>query len=278
VNRILVPTEFTYLSKCALNLGLELAKLANAKIDIVSVVQPLYNGFMEKDEEYSYDATSSIKNIQNSEEARGRMLERAEEIAKMFPDQNIAPKILYGNKVDSLINEIEEKKTDLVIVGGDLYDTKDKQVGEFLRKSTSPVITLKCMISGLDGFKDIILLSDTEKDSAQLIIRLKELQELLDAKLHVLRVNTPKNFLSPKKCDATLEQYASFHGLVNFNLVSLDAPTEMEGLLSYCETIQNAFVGLGLHQRSFLRKLLSNEGNPEEFIANSMHPVWTYRG
>ncbi len=277
MKNILVPTEFTYLSKCALNLGIQIAKLADAKMGVVSVVEPKYNEFMEEEEQYSHDPTSTLRNIQITEEARTRMHERAEEIAKWFPGQDIFPKILYGNKVNSLVKEINDQEIDLVIMGGDLYDAKDQKSNEILYRADSPVVILKCMISELDKFRDIILLVDSEHDSAELIRHLKSLQKLLDSKIHLLRINTPKNFLSPKKCDESLESYASHHKLENFVTVSIEATTEMEGLSNYCETIKNAFVALGVHKRGFLQSLITNRNKAEEMIANSVHPVWTYK-
>jgi len=162
-------------------------------------------------------------------------------------------------------------------MGGDLYDPKDEKSNEILYQADAPVVILKCMISELDQFRDIILLVDSEHDSTDLVHELKDLQELLNAKIHLLLVNTPKNFLSPKKCDESLESYASHHTIENFVTVSLDAPTELEGLSQYCETIKHAFVALGVHRRGFLTSLITNRNKAEELIANSVHPVWTFK-
>ncbi len=277
MHKILVPTEFTYLSECALNLGVQLAKFAGAEMGVVSVVEPNFNSFMEEHESYSHDPTSSLKNIRITEKARETMHLRAEEISKMLPGTTIAPKIVYGNKVSELIKEVTSSNSDLVIIGGDLYDPKEKFASQFLRQSPAPVVILKCMVNGLDKFKDLVLLADIEKDSDRLIARVKELQRLLMAKIHVIRVNTPKNFLEPKKCVASLEQYVSMHALENVKLESIDAKTELEGLMKYSDTLQNAFICFGIHQRSFLERLISNEALPEEVIVNSVHPVWTCR-
>ena len=277
MKKVLVPTEFTYLSSCALNLGLQIAKQANASINVVSVIEPNYNEFMEEYETYSYDPTSTLKNIQITEEARERMHERAEEISKWFPDQEIFPKIIYGKKTESLKKEIREQLIDLVIMGGDLFDPEDKKSNSILYNADAPVVILKCMINGLEKFRDIILLMDFDQDSSDLIEHLKSLQELLKAKIHVVRVNKPKSALSPQKCEESLESYSAKHMLQNFKTVSIDATTEMEGLLSYCDTIDNAFVALGVHKRSFLGKLITNQNAAEEIIANSVHPVWTFK-
>ncbi len=278
IEKILVPTEFTYLSKCALNLGVQLSQAAHADMSVVSVISPNHNAFMEESERYSHDPTSSIKNINITEDARARMHQRVEEIAQMLPEKtNITPKILYGEKVKTLVDEINHSDTDLVVIGGDLYEQEDEFATEFLKHSPIPVVILKCMINGLDKFKDIILLADIAKDSVQLIKHVKELQKLLNAKLHILRVNTPSNFLAPKKCTTSLEQYASIHELENIKLVSLDANTEIAGLFTYAETIKNAFLCLSIRERGFMQKLLSIEADPEEVIIHSMHPVWTYK-
>lgn len=277
MKKILVPTEFTYLSKCALNLGVELAKFAGAKMSVVSVVEPNYNNFMEKGEAYSNDPTSSIKNLRITEKAREIMQERAAEISKMLPGTPIAPKIVFGSKVTELVKEVEASSSDLVVIGGDLYDPKERFASEFLRASPKPVVILKCMISGLEKFNDIILLADIENDSGDLMMHVRQLQQVLKAKIHIVRINTPINFLKPKKCTASLTEYASIHSLENIELVSIDANSELQGLMDYSETIKNAFVCLGIHKRNFIERLISNEASPEDVIMNSMHPVWTYK-
>lgn len=277
ISKILVPAEFTYLSSCALKLGLQLAKLSNAEVKVTSVVEPLHNAFMEEGEEYSHDPMSSLKNLRITEEARAKMHERAEEISQWFPDQVIAPKILYGNKVDTLVKEVKDQAIDLVIMGGDLYDEKDQSSNEFLRKSDSPVVILKCMINQLDKFRDIIFLADVDHDSEKLVDYVKELQGLLKAKIHVLRINTPKNFLAPKKCSETLDRFIARNKLPDAIPISLESKSEMLGLMKYCETIENAFVCMGVHDRNFLQSLITNNIKEEQVIANSVHPVWTYR-
>ena len=39
MQKILVPTEFTYLSKCALELGMQVANKAQATVDVVMVIK-----------------------------------------------------------------------------------------------------------------------------------------------------------------------------------------------------------------------------------------------
>ncbi|MEM9896774.1 MAG: universal stress protein [Bacteroidota bacterium] len=276
MNSILVPTEFTYLSRCALNLGIELAKMANAKMQVVSVIESGHNVFMQESEENSHDPYSSIANIAQTDDARKRMQERAAEISDWFPDETIYPKILYGNKVDSLILEASQNNNDLVIAGGDLYETTDQMLNELLRKSPAPVIVLKCMINGLRNFKDLILLADVEKDSKRLVEKVKVLQKILDARIHVVRVNTPLNFLKTDTCNLLLQEYVSKHNLQNVEMVHLEGKNEISGLLEFCESIANAFVCMGMYQRNFIEKLLHPDIPKEEIIANSTHPLWIY--
>ena len=274
MNSILVPTELTYLSKCALELGIQIASLTHAKVEVFSVLEPNSNAFMEENEQYSHDPTSSIKNIQLTDKVRKRMQERSEEILQLLPDSKVIPKIAYGDRVKTLVTEVEKQQIDLVVMGGDLYDPKDDQANQFLKTSTAPVIVLKCMISRLHEFKDIIFLADVDKDSGHLIHQVKELQSLLEANIHIVRVNTPKNFFTPKQCSETLESYINRHQLEHAIAVSLDAKNELEGLLTYCETLPNAFVGLGLREKSFLQSIMATQDKTQEIIANSAHPIW----
>ena len=277
MNKILVPTEFTYLSKCALQLGLELAELGKTKIQVLSVVESNENMYMEKSERFHNHPMSSIKNIQLTETARERMHQRVVEIAEWAPELTLPPKIVFGNRTQVLIQEAREEAIDMIIMGGDLYEPADREANEFLRAVSTPVLILKCMISQLNQFKDIIFLADLDNDSSELIRHLKKLQHLLSAKLHVLRVNTPRNFLSFQKCKASLESYAKKYQLENFELITKDARSELAGLMDYCEAIKHAFVASAVHERSFLRSLMNNKDDMGEMIANSVHPLWMFK-
>lgn len=258
-------------------MGLDLANLAKAEIEVLSVIETKENIYMEKTDTYHNDPTSSIRNIELTESARSRMQARVEEIAAWAPELELTPKILYGDRSQVLAEEVAKQGADLVIMGGDLYDPSDQKANEFFHQVDAPVLILKCMIDGLAQFKDIIFLADLENDSSELIKHLKDLQRLLGAKIHVLRINTPKNFLSLKKCTESLESYANRYELENYELVSRDAPSEKEGLLAYCDTIQHAFVATAVHQRTFLQSLMNNKDDQREIIANSVHPIWMFK-
>ncbi|MEM9338141.1 MAG: universal stress protein [Bacteroidota bacterium] len=278
MHKILIPTELTYLSKCALQLGVELAELAEASIEVLSAIATNESVYMEGGERYHDAPQSSIKNISLTESARAKMHQRVEEIASIAPELELTPKILFGDRSNILIEEVANQHIDLVIMGGDLYNPADKEANKFLKAVEVPVLVLKCMISGLSKFKDIIFLVDANNDSSQLVKNLKVLQQLLTAKIHLLHVKTPKRgFLPLEKEAEPLEQYAERNGFENVVLVEKEAKTEIEGLREYCETIQDAFVALGIHERSFLQSLISGDKNYGEIIANSIHPLWLFR-
>ena len=277
MQKILVPTEFTYLSKCALELGMQVANKARATVDVVMVIKADTEEPEEHLQENSARSRSQGLNPQLTQVAKTKALKHVDEIKEWFPGLAVTPNILFGDTVSALLDTISEQMVDLVIIGGDRYEPSDVSVDKFLRNATCPVLTVKCRLDNLELYKDIIFLVDPEKDSETLITYLADLQDLLGAKIHLLYVNTPGNTRFPGRGEEALKQYAKRYALKNVKLTCYDAENEKEGLLAYCGSFDHAFIAMAIHDRGFMEWLLSY--NPTgEIIANSIHPVWTFKG
>ena len=273
MKKILVPTEFTYLSKCALELGMQVANQAKATVEVVAVAKT------EGDELMQYDTEdgASVTSPQLTAVGKIKAQKHVDEIKEWFPGLAVTPVILYGDNVGALLDALNSQAVDLVIIGGDRYEPSDISVDKLLRNAACPVLTVKCRLDNLELYKDIVFLVDLEKDSETLITHLADLQDLLRARVHLLNINTPGNTRSQEDTMRALQAYAERYAMDNVELVSRDAENEKEGLLTYCRSFEHTIIAMAVHNRSFLEWLLSY--NPTgEIIANSIHPVWTFKG
>lgn len=277
MKKILVPTEFTYLSKCALELGMQVANQAQAAVEVVTVIKAGPGEIAAHLKDNGAPSRDAGLSPQLTQVAQAKAQKHADEVKAWFPGLEVTPKILYGDPVNVLLDTIDTRRIELVIIGGDRYQSEDVAADKFLRNAGCPVLTVKCRLDNLERYKDIIFLVDLEKDSAGLITHLVALQELLGAKVHLLYVSTPGDPRSQAGAHAALEEHARRYPIGSIELVVHEAENERDGLLTYSQAFDQAIIAMAVHDRSFLEWLLSY--NPTgKIIADSIHPVWTFKG
>lgn len=276
--KVLIPVEVTYLSKCALELSSQIAKKAGAHIEVVADIETLEEneGFSNTSGEWVRDDSNTVYNGLLTQAVGNRLKEKSNQIKNWTPELEVEPKIIYGMMPDILLEKIERSESDLVMIGGDRFDQGDSELDALIRKSSAPVLTLKCALQKVENYQDIAFLAHKD-DSRKLTDHLKQLQDLFEAKLHVVRVNTKESFLTANEAEEWLHEYVKNHHLENYEVVSYDHESEEEGILAYSQQFTHAIVASGVHERRFFDWLFGD--HPEgQLIADSIHPVWTFKG
>ena len=115
-----------------------------------------------------------------------------------------------------------------------------------------------------------------ELDQEDLIQRLKELQQLLTAKLHILLINTPINFYSEEQARKMLQRFAKHYALNDFTLSFRNHQSERAGVLAFSDEIKGDMIAMATHGRTGLAHFF--QGSIAESVLNRVdHPIWTYR-
>lgn len=97
------------------------------------------------------------------------------------------------------------------------------------------------------------------------------LQEFFGAKLHILFLNTPFNFIR----DNELKDYASRHNFTNFTLNLRQDRYEPDGIISFVQEIKADMLAMATHGRKGLSHFIT--GSITEDVVNHIEcPVWTY--
>ncbi|WKN44834.1 universal stress protein [Tunicatimonas pelagia] len=278
MNPILIPLDLTYLSQCALTFGTQLAEHLRVSVHLFSTVPSVPSGGpMVGPGEYVTNSKSSFYERQEVAEKTIEVTEHIATLRQWHPSLDMAPTVRVGDPVPTLLDEMQQHMPQLMVFGSDCYNTSDAQLDRLIRQTACPVLTVKCHLAPPEAYRDIVFLVDPERDHQRIIYHLATLQRWLDARLHLLRVNTPDNYTTTLPATDMLKKFVVQHQLENVSSLVVSAPTEYEGLMQYGESLEQAVIALGTHSRSFLQRLLrpNSEG---ELIAASAHPVWTFGG
>ena len=121
---------------------------------------------------------------------------------------------------------------------------------------------------------DIVFAADFIEAEDNVAAKLKILQNLLDAKLHLVKVDTPGNFENSRTIKKRIHSFVQKHGLENYTMEIYNESTEEDGIIYFSEDIDADMIALATHGRTGLKHLLSGS-IAEDVVNHAQRPVWT---
>ncbi|MFZ6012153.1 MAG: universal stress protein [Bacteroidota bacterium] len=275
MKRILVPTDFSAPSKASLKFAIDLASRAGAEIHVMHASEV----------PFLPETTFGVQPFFADDEALQKVAEAANnafEVMRRGLPSNvpICFKSINDSVVSAIRGYIDDNDIDLVVMSthgaSDIQDFFAGSTAEKIARFASvPVISVPKQIE-LAKIKNIIFPSDLRLDQNDLVNDLKELQQLLQAKLHVLVINTPQNFYSDQQAKNSLEKFASHYALQNYTLNFRCHQFERGGILEFMNELGGDMIAMGTHGRTGLAHFV--KGSIAESILNRIdHPIWTWK-
>ena len=271
---ILIPFDFSEQATNALHYGIEIAKRVDGQLYILNVKE-----FPEVNREISYHVgllhDVNTESLKEAEKDFQRLLD------KIMPEGvSWKSKTRFGDISDNILEFIGQFNIDMVVMGtaGDnklhskVWGSNTEKV---VRHSPVPVIALKSDMSSGE-VKNIVFPHALNSDSNEdLLLKVKALQHLFNARLHVVRINTPLNFKKDITSWRELEQFASRYMLKDFTLNIFNDVDEEAGILNFSQRVKADLIAIGTHGRKGLARFM--EGSLAGELVNHAHiPVWTY--
>lgn len=276
MNKILVPTDFSKEAGFAFDAAVNLANKTGAQILLLHVVEGLAHG--------SFATQGGVPDSFSEEAFTLQLLEKGkEDLHKLISNRSLAgvkvsTNVQLGNPYHHIARDIVDNEADLVIMGSRgasgyeevLIGSNTERV---VRHSKCPVITVKQPVD-FNQITDIVFAADFIKNEGHVIDQIKQLQHLLDAKLHLLKVDTPYNFESSRTINSRIREFVQEHGVENYTVEIYNEATEEDGIIYYSEDIDADMITLATHGRTGLRHLLSGS-IAEDVVNHAQRPVWT---
>jgi nucleotide-binding universal stress UspA family protein len=284
MKKILVPTDFSIQAEYALDFALDLAKITNAELVLLNVLDIPGAAFAPSGSSFDIMGTpgyvrqeDNVYIVQLHEQTKRRLEEKINE--ERFAKIEISYKLQLGNPYVSISEEIVDNNVDLVVMG----TTGTSGIEEFLvgsntekvvRLAKCPVITVKQKVQ--HKISNIVYASDFNEEQKSVIEELKKLQNLFGATLHLVKINTPNNFSSSRQIRKEIEAFAKKSKLQDYTTNIYCDKDEEEGIIYFAEDINADLIALSTHGRTGIMHLLSGS-IAEDVVNHSKRPVWTYR-
>jgi len=268
LHNILLPTDFSELSSYAASLADKIAYSLGARLHLLKVVPVASDVSLDNNGVLLPDLSTDISLLENEKKESENQISAFKKNLKSVT----TTAVVFGEIVDGIINYAKNNKIELIIMGthgtSGLKEILTGSITEsVIKQCKTPVLSLKCSRENID-FSDIIITGDFPAKPSQDLEMVKLLQQIFGTNLHLLWVNTKKDFLTSLEAVEKMKIFAAknqlekvcFHvhndhtveeGIVNFtnnydathkldiDLIAVEKKnkTELGYLLSGCQAI-----------------------------------------
>ncbi|HBH23227.1 MAG TPA: hypothetical protein DDY13_07365 [Cytophagales bacterium] len=276
MKKILVPTDYSELADYAFNLASLVSENDSTEIHSLKVVEAPGETLFDKEGNLLDCTEYDVKPLK--EEAK-----KAEEQMEAWLGNkpgNPHGIVQIGHLTDNILKYVEKHDIDLVVMGthgatGFKELISGSHTERIVRNAEAPVLTLKCDRSQMK-VRNILLPSNFTEHKKQNLQMVKKLQQNTGAAIHLLKVNTERDFCTNHEAMEEMKQFARDHELNNVTYnIYCDKSVE-DGIVHYAQENAIDIVAIGTHGRKGISHWL--RGSITEDIVNHVYmPILTYK-
>lgn len=285
VKNILVPTDFSQQANYALDFAYQIASKSQATIYLINVVD--YPGLSMAWSGGMNVIGGAEPPFDNFDESFiNNLLDRSKDEMKSLvdglstKDLAIHQLVEIGNPYFVIAEKIEEAKINLVIMGSKgASGFEEMLIGsnteKIVRHAKCPVITIK-EHRDFSRIQKIAFASNFEGDQLHVVKELEKLQQLFNAELHLVKINTPNNFENNRNMFSQMQKFVQKYNMKNYSLNFYNDYMEEDGIIYFAQDIEADMIALATHGRTGFMHLLSGS-IAEDVVNHAKRPVWTCR-
>lgn len=278
MKKILVPTDFSSVAKTATTVAINVAHKADASLILLHIIErpdsKSYN--IEGEVSYSDNWEDKLFTLKLIEKAKREMAEAVEEAT--LAGVIVKKELRLGNPFHGMREVITEHDVDLVVMGTLGHSKLEEMIigsntEKVIRYSSCPVLTVHGE-PGKKEFKNIVYATSMSADETEISNIVKNFQDMYNATVHVVRINTPSNFQSDKVVKKLMNEFTKNIRLKNFTVNVFNDHSEEEGIIHFADSIDADLIAMSTHGRTGFTHVLI--GSIAEDVANhSKRPVLT---
>jgi nucleotide-binding universal stress UspA family protein len=275
MKKILVPCDFSDPAVQAFKLAVEIGRQSNGAVFLLNVVEvPVMHETVVMPTLY-FEQSFMNETKAAAEKKFAKMVEKwAADGPPVFCH------VEFGATSQTIKQFVVDKEIDLVLMGTHgASGAKEFLIGsnteKIVRGSTVPVLAIKKEIK-MASIKNIVFANELDLEAEALTLKVKELQNFFDAKLHILYVNTPGSFKRDTVTQKLLKDFAKRFMLKDYTLNVFNDIDQESGVRNFVQSINADMVAMATHGRKGLNHFLS--GSIAEDVVNHLEcPIWTYQ-
>jgi len=272
MKKILVPTDFSPQAEKALRVAVQIAQKQKSEIYLL----------------HSLDMPSQIRGVQNNSSMPESLyfIKLAEKnFEELFEKDFLKPiEIHEAIGHDEIYNDIntsvKENDIDLIVMGSHgASGFKEMFIGsnteKVVRTSNIPVLVIK---NSNPSFKvdNFVFATDFSEEGRKAFDDAQKFAKTMDAKMHLLYVNTPSGFKTSSEAQALMENFIKGMGAENYTLNVYNDVSVEKGILGYAKDNNADIIGMSTHGRKGIAHFF-NGSISEDLVNHAQMPVITFK-
>tara|TARA_B110000211_G_scaffold56116_1_gene62548 strand:+ start:4929 stop:5750 length:822 start_codon:yes stop_codon:yes gene_type:complete len=272
MKKILVPTDFSPQAENALKVAAQLALKHGSEIYLLhSLEMPLSIGGSGNNS----SLPESLYFIKLAEKKFSKILENT-----YLQEINIHEAIGHNEIYKDILATVESNEIDLVIMGSHgASGFKEMFIGsnteKVVRTSSIPVLVIK---NEHDVFEinDFVFASDFLDECKPSFIEAQKFAQSVQAKMHLLFVNTPREFQTTSQANATISKFIADIETKDFTVNIYNDTSIERGVLQFAKDTNAQLIGMSTHGRKGLSHFF-NGSVSEDLVNHANMPVITFK-
>ncbi len=277
---ILVPTDFSKTAQNAVELATDIARKSRAELILLHVIEEATGSSFNIEGQVSSDEESWEKKLFNM-----KLIERGRKQLSRLADETksagarVRQELRLGSPFHGMRTIITEKKVDLVVMGtAGRTGLESMIIGsnteKVVRHANCPVLTVQKKPVNTD-FKNIVYATAMSRDEEVFSRIVRKTQQIYDATVHLVRINTPGNFQRDVTVRRYMQDFAKKLQLKNYTINVFNDMSEEEGIIYFADSINADLIAMATHGRTGFAHVLAGS-IAEDVVSHSKRPVLTF--
>lgn len=273
MKRILVPTDFSNQAENALKVAAQLAKKHNCEIYLLHILEiPLHK----------VDALSSYNNLPEAVYFMKLAHKQFEDIKanNYLKGLTIHEHVDFHEIFKGVFQVCKKHDIDLVVMGSNgVSGLREMLIGsnteKVVRTSETPVLVIKNEHKKFK-VKDFVFASNFNDENKVSYKKAIKFAEVLNAKIHLLMVNTPSKFITSAKANSRMKQFADGFNFSKFTCNIYNDLSIEKGIMNFSQSINADLIGMSTHGRLGISHFF-NGSISEDLVNHAKRPVITFK-
>ena len=272
MKKILVPCDFSSTAIQAFRFACEIATVSKGEVFLLNVIElpSMHNSLLVPIQAYENTFLKEVKSKAH------RNFEKMKE--KWGKKVNVNFFVEHGSVTEGIERFVSKKRVDLVVMGthgssGIKEYTVGSNAEKIVRFTKVPVIAIKKAVSA-SSLKNIVFPTNLKAVNKDLLNSVKALQSFFKARLHILYVNVPSNFIPDHLTENRLIEFAKQNEFKNCSIHIYNDIDEESGIINFSAKFKNKIIAMSTHGRRGINHLM-NGSIAEDVVNHSDCPIWT---
>ncbi|MEQ9404047.1 MAG: universal stress protein [Cyclobacteriaceae bacterium] len=273
MKKILVPIDFSEVSRCAADFALDIAKKSDSEVVFLHSMN--FNYFND----YPYASGLNLQGM--IDEVKQSVMDNMEKfVEELGTDVKVSTRISGMHLLEAVKDAIKDEAINLVVLGtegssGWTEFLVGSNTEKIVRWADCPVISIASKTS-LDSIKKVLVPIDMREIQDEFMNKLLKLQHLLSANMEFLWVKTPHNIENSEEVTKEFNDVLKKYGFKNASFTIAHNVFPSDGILEQAADLEADMVAMATHSRRGISHWLSGSMT-EDTVNHIKIPVWTFK-